>query len=78
MILDPPSTGCYMVTRLASFRIYLYAAPPCLAKHPLIRSQVDLERHDFVNDVQDSRASRALFYLNELGFTPWRRLRRPA
>jgi DNA-binding transcriptional LysR family regulator len=73
-MLDPPSTGRYMVTRLASFRFYLYAAPVYLAKHPPIRTQADLERHHFVDYVQDRLASRELSYLNELGFTPRRRL----
>ena len=41
-MLDPPSTGRYMVTRLASFRFYLYASPVYLAKHPPIRTQADL------------------------------------
>jgi DNA-binding transcriptional LysR family regulator len=74
VMLDPPSTGRYMVTRLASFRFYLYASPTYLAKHPPIRTHADLERHDFVDYVQDRLASRELSYLNELGFTPRRRL----
>ena len=74
VMLDPPSTGRYMVTRLASFRFYLYASPGYLAKHPPIRTHADLERHDFVDYVQDRLASRELSYLNELGFTPRRRL----
>jgi DNA-binding transcriptional LysR family regulator len=74
VMLDPPSTGRYMVTRLASFRFYLYAAPAYLAKHPKIETHADLEHHDFVDYVQDRLASRELSYLNELGFTPRRRL----
>jgi DNA-binding transcriptional LysR family regulator len=62
VMLDPPSTGRYMVTRLASFRFYLYAAPVYLAKHPPIRTHADLERHDFVDYVQDRLASRELSY----------------
>jgi DNA-binding transcriptional LysR family regulator len=73
VMLDPPSTGRYMVARLASFRFYLYASPGYLAKHPPIRSHADLERHDFVDYVQDRLASRELSYLGELGFTPRRR-----
>jgi DNA-binding transcriptional LysR family regulator len=74
VMLDPPSTGRYMITRLASFRFYLYAAPAYLARHPPIREHADLERHDFVDYVQDRLASQELTYLNELGFTPRRRL----
>jgi DNA-binding transcriptional LysR family regulator len=73
VMLDPPSTGRYMVTRLASFRFYLYASPSYLSRHPPIRTHADLERHDFVDYVQDRLASRELSYMNELGFTPRRR-----
>jgi DNA-binding transcriptional LysR family regulator len=74
VMLDPPSTGRYVVTRLATFRFYLYGSPAYLAKHPPIRTHADLERHDFVDYVQDRLASRELSYMNELGFTPRRRL----
>jgi DNA-binding transcriptional LysR family regulator len=74
VMLDPPSTGRYMITRLASFRFYLYASPDYLARHAPIREHADLARHDFVDYVQDRLASRELSYLNELGFTPRRRL----
>jgi len=74
VMLDPPTTGRYVGTRLASFRFYLYASPAYLARHPTIRTQADLARHDFVDYVQDRLASRELSYLNELGFTPRRRM----
>lgn len=74
VMLDPPTTGRYMVTRLTSFRLYLYAAPGYLARHPPIRQHADLAQHDFVDYVQDRLASRELSYLDELGFTPRRRL----
>jgi DNA-binding transcriptional LysR family regulator len=74
VMLDPPTTGRYMITRLASFRFYLYASPSYLAGHPPIREQADLVRHDFVDYVQDRLASRELSYLNEMGFTPRRRI----
>jgi DNA-binding transcriptional LysR family regulator len=74
VMLDPPSTGRYMMARLAAFRFYLYASPGYLARHPPIREQADLQRHDFVDYVQDRLASRELSYLDELGFTPRRRL----
>jgi DNA-binding transcriptional LysR family regulator len=74
VMLDPPTTGRYMVTRLASFRFYLYAAPAYLDKHAPIRHQADLAQHYFVDYVQDRLASRELSYLDELGFTPRRRL----
>jgi len=74
VMLDPPTTGRYMVTRLASFRFYLYASPGYLEKHPPIRDQSDLSRHYFVDYVQDRLASRELSYMGELGFTPRRRL----
>ena len=72
--MDAPTTGRYMVTRLASFHFYLYASPGYLARHPTIRTQADLAGHDFVDYVQDRLASRELSYLNELGFTPRRRM----
>jgi len=74
VMLDPPTTGRYMITKLASFRMYLYAAPSYLARHPPIRSHADLAQHDFVDYVQDRLASRELTYLDELGFTPRRRM----
>jgi len=74
VMLDPPSTGRYVVTRLATFRFYLYASPAYLARHPPIQSRADLARHDFVDYVQDRLASRELSYLNEFGFTPRRRM----
>jgi DNA-binding transcriptional LysR family regulator len=73
-MLDPPTTGRYMVTRLASFRFYLYAAPDYLARHPPIRQQADLAQHYFADYVQDRLASRELSSFDELGFTPRRRL----
>lgn len=74
VMLDPPTTGRYVVTRLATFRFYLYAAPSYLVRHAPIRQQADLAAHDFVDYVQDRLASRELSYLNELGFTPRRRM----
>lgn len=74
IMLDPPTTGRYMITRMASFRFYLYAAPAYLKRHLPITTQADLPQHDFVDYVQDQLASRELSYLNELGFTPRRRL----
>ena len=72
--LDAPNTGRYMVTRLASFRLYLYASPDYLARHDPIRAKADLAGHDFVDYVQDRLASNELNFLDELGFTPRRRL----
>jgi DNA-binding transcriptional LysR family regulator len=74
IMLDPPTTGRYMITRLASFRFYLYGSPDYLRRHPPIRQHSDLANHDFVDYVQDRLASRELSYLNEFGFTPRRRL----
>ncbi|MES2149968.1 MAG: LysR family transcriptional regulator [Pseudomonadota bacterium] len=72
--LDAPSTGRYMVTRLASFRLYLYGSPAYLARHPPIERKADLVNHDFVDYVQDRLASTELNFLSELGFSPRRRL----
>lgn len=74
VMLDAPTTGRYVATRLAAFRFYLYAAPGYLARHPPIVRHSDLAAHDFVDYVQDRLASPALSYLTELGFTPRRRL----
>jgi DNA-binding transcriptional LysR family regulator len=71
--LDAPNTGRYMVTRLASFRLYLYGAPEYLARRP-VRSRNDLAEHDFVDYVQDRLASSELNFLDELGIAPRRRL----
>ncbi len=74
VMLDPPTTGRYVVTRMASFRLYLYGSPEYLAERKPIRDHGDLVHHDFVDYVQDRLASQELSYLNELGFTPRRRL----
>lgn len=74
IMLDPPSTGRYMVAKLASFSMYLYGSPEYLAKHPKIKDKSDLVNHDFVDYVQDRLASSELNFLDELGFTPRRRL----
>ncbi|PWF41006.1 LysR family transcriptional regulator [Massilia glaciei] len=74
VMLDAPSTGRYMVTRLVSFRLYLYASPAYLARHRPILRQADLAEHDFVDYVQDRLASNELNFLDELGFVPRRRL----
>ncbi len=74
VMLDPPTTGRYMITKLATFRLYVYASPDYLKRHAPIRQHADLVNHDFVDYVQDRLASRELTYLDELGFTPRRRL----
>ena len=74
VMLDPPTTGRYMITKLATFRLYVYASPDYLARNKPIREHADLAQHDFVDYVQDRLASRELSYLDELGFTPRRRL----
>jgi DNA-binding transcriptional LysR family regulator len=74
VMLDAPNTGRYMVTRLTSFRLYLYGSPEYLARHPPILRQSDLAEHDFVDFVQDRLASNELNFLDALGFTPRRRL----
>jgi DNA-binding transcriptional LysR family regulator len=72
--LDPPNTGRYMMTRLASFRLTLYASRSYLERHAPIRSRADLEGHDFVDYVQDRLASNELNFIDELGIVPRRRL----
>lgn len=74
VMLDAPSTGRYMVAKMATFRLYIYGAPDYLARHPPIKTQSDLVDHDFVDYVQDRLASSGLNFLGELGFTPRRRL----
>ena len=74
VMLDPPSTGRYIITRMATFRMYLYAAPGYLARHKPIRTRADLAGHDFVDYVQDRLASPELNHSSELGFIPRRRL----
>jgi DNA-binding transcriptional LysR family regulator len=72
--LDPPNTGRYMVTRLTSFRVYLYGSPDYLARHAPIERRADLAGHDFVDYVQDRLASHELNFVDELGVKPRRRL----
>ena len=72
--LDAPNTGRYMVTRLTSFRLYVYGSPTYLARHPPIQKRSDLAGHDFVDYVQDRLASNELNFLDELGVNPRRRL----
>jgi len=74
VMLDPPNTGRYVFTRLATFRLNLYASPDYLARHPPILSEADLAEHEFVDYVQDRLASNELNFLDKLGFTPKRRL----
>jgi DNA-binding transcriptional LysR family regulator len=74
VMLDPPTTGRYVVTRLATFHLYLFGSPEYLSRHAPIREHADLAKHEFVDYVQDRLASQELSYLNELGFTPRRRL----
>jgi DNA-binding transcriptional LysR family regulator len=72
--LDAPNTGRYMVTRLASFRLYVYGSPAYLARHAPILKRGDLAGHDFVDYIQDRLASNELNFLDELGVNPRRRL----
>ena len=72
--LDAPNTGRYMVTRLVTFRLYVYGSPEYLARHAPIRRRADLAGHDFVDYVQDRLASHELQFLDELGVEPRRRL----
>jgi DNA-binding transcriptional LysR family regulator len=74
VMLDAPSTGRYMVAKMATFRLYIYGSPDYLSRHPPIKTQADLVDHDFVDYVQDRLASSGLNFLGELGFTPRRRL----
>jgi DNA-binding transcriptional LysR family regulator len=73
IMLDPPETGRYMVTRLLSFRYYLYASPAYLARYPAIKDKNDLKDHCFVDYVQDHLMSNGLNYLDDFGFSPKRR-----
>jgi len=72
--LDAPHTGRYMVTRLTSFRLYVYGSPDYLGRHAPIQKRSDLAGHDFVDYVQDRLASNELNFLDELGVNPRRRL----
>ncbi len=73
VMLDPPESGRFVVTRLVDFHYYLYAAPAYLAAHPPIHGRDDLEGHVFVDYVQDQLMSAGLNYLDEFGFEPQRR-----
>ena len=70
--LDPPTSGRYVVSRLADFRYLLYASPAYLARHPPIRCARDLAGHVFVDYVQDQLMSDELRYLDQLVDAPRR------
>ena len=70
--LDPPTSGRYVVSRLADFRYLLYASPAYLARHPPIRCARDLAGHVFVDYVQDQLMSDELRYLERLVEEPRR------
>jgi DNA-binding transcriptional LysR family regulator len=72
--LDPPVSDRYVVEKLAQLRFSLYASQAYLARRPPIRNRSDLVHHDFVDYVQDDRSGDTRNYLDELGFTPRRRL----
>jgi DNA-binding transcriptional LysR family regulator len=71
--LDAPTTGRYMVTRLATTQLYLYGSPDYLASHAPIRTKADLEQHDFVDYVQDRLASTEMSFMRDIGCIPRRR-----
>ncbi|MBX3678886.1 MAG: LysR family transcriptional regulator [Rhodocyclaceae bacterium] len=70
--LDPPTSGRYVVARLADFRYQLYGSPAYLARHPPIKEARDLAGHDFVDYVQDQLMSDELRYLERLVDAPRR------
>jgi DNA-binding transcriptional LysR family regulator len=71
--VDPPRSGRYFVTRLATLRYVLCAAPAYLEAHAPIVSRDDLAAHRYVDYVQDYLLSDSLRYLDELGLAPQRR-----
>jgi DNA-binding transcriptional LysR family regulator len=73
VMLEPPESGRYVVTRLTEVRYYLFATPEYLAKHPPITRREDLLDHAFVDYVHDHLMSSGLDFYTDLGFTPRRR-----
>lgn len=71
--LEAPDSGRYVVARLTDVRYYLFAAPAYLARHGRIRGRDDLQRHVFVDYVQDQLMSSGLDFFRELGIEPQRR-----
>lgn len=70
--VEPPRSGRYQATRLATLRYDLCAAPAYLARHRPIRTRSQLSGHRFVDYAQDYLLSDSLRYLDELGLKPQR------
>ena len=68
-------TGRYMVTKMASFRMYLYGSRKVLARHPPIREHADIARREVCRlRARSIGQCSKLNFFDELGFTPRRRL----
>lgn len=72
VVVEPPRSGRYFVTRLVNLRYYLCASPDYLKRHAPITSREQLQSHRFVDYVQDYLLSDSLRYLEELGIAPRR------
>lgn len=71
--IEPPRSGRYVVTRLATLRYVLCASRDYLRHCAPIRSRADLAGQRYVDYVQDHLLSDSLRYLDELGLAPQRR-----
>ncbi|WP_342246745.1 LysR family transcriptional regulator [Pseudomonas sp. OTU5201] len=64
--LERPERGPYVCSKLADYRLRLYASPEYLAAHPPIETRDDLAGHPFITYVEDLAFSPKLLYLNDL------------
>jgi DNA-binding transcriptional LysR family regulator len=72
VMVEPPASGRYYVTRLTDLRYDLCASSGYLAAHPPVASLDDLAAHRFADYVQDYLLSDSLRYLDELQLKPRR------
>ncbi|MFV3368826.1 LysR family transcriptional regulator [Pseudomonas sp. NY15435] len=64
--LERPERGPYVCSKLADYRLRLYATPEYLEQHPPIETRDDLAGHTFITYVEDLAFSPKLLYLNDL------------
>jgi DNA-binding transcriptional LysR family regulator len=69
VVLDRPSHGKLVITKLTDYSLSVYAAASYLKRSGPIRKQGDLAGHLFVTHVEDLAYSRALDYASILGKT---------
>ena len=64
--LSPPRRGQFLVTRIADYRLKVYASAAYLDRAPAIARRGDLIKHEFVGYVDDLIFAKELDYLDEV------------